>query len=232
MAGEITDHGQPPAAAGGATDAELVAPAAGGGRGGDRQDPPARAGDHGRHRVGAWGVTRNPWDTDRTAGGSSGGTAAAVAAGLAGAATASDGGGSIRHSRRQCGLFGLKPTAGPDLARPASRALVRPERGWAAITRTVMRHRASASTPRPARRRATPTPPARPFARVDGASRPGAAADRAVGQLAGAPDLRGRTRSSAAFEATAAELLRSLGHEVVEHEPDLRRLLPPTVIPR
>src|ERR671923_1301918 len=58
----------------------------------------------------AFGVTRNPWDTDRTPGGSSGGSAAAVAAGLCAAATASDGAGSIRIPAANCGLVGLKPT--------------------------------------------------------------------------------------------------------------------------
>ena len=58
----------------------------------------------------AFGLTRNPWDTDRTAGGSSGGSAAAVAAGLCPAATASDGMGSIRIPAAHCGLVGLKPT--------------------------------------------------------------------------------------------------------------------------
>ncbi len=58
------------------------------------------------------GVTRNPWDLDRTPGGSSGGSAAAVAAGLVAAATASDGAGSIRIPACCCGLVGLKATAG------------------------------------------------------------------------------------------------------------------------
>lgn len=57
----------------------------------------------------AWGITRNPWDTERTPGGSSGGSAAAVAAGLCAGASASDGAGSIRIPAALCGLFGLKP---------------------------------------------------------------------------------------------------------------------------
>jgi Asp-tRNA(Asn)/Glu-tRNA(Gln) amidotransferase A subunit family amidase len=85
-----------------------------------------------------FGVSRNPWNLDRTPGGSSGGSSAAIASGMVPLATASDWGGSIRIPAAFTGSFGLKPTQGLIPVRPrlgmtqwADFAVVGP------ITRTV-----------------------------------------------------------------------------------------------
>lgn len=59
-----------------------------------------------------FGVTRNPWNLEKTPGGSSGGSAAAVASGMCTVAIGSDGGGSVRIPSCFCGVFGFKPSFG------------------------------------------------------------------------------------------------------------------------
>jgi amidase len=156
-----------------------------------------------------FGVTRNPWDLQRTSGGSSGGTATAVAAGLVPAALGSDGAGSIRIPAGCCGLFGLKAQNG----RVPTAPRVRPWWGmssWGPIARRVV-----------------------DSARFYDAIRDGngswvPAARREPGRLriamaTEAPRLAGVKidgEQRGAVEDTA-RLLRELGHEVVEHRVDL-----------
>jgi aspartyl-tRNA(Asn)/glutamyl-tRNA(Gln) amidotransferase subunit A len=66
------------------------------------------------------GVTRNPWDTSRTPGGSSGGSSAAIAAGMGELSVGTDGGGSVRIPASFCGIVGFKPTGGRIPLYPAS----------------------------------------------------------------------------------------------------------------
>ena len=97
-----------------------------------------------------YGVTRNPWNLQRTPAGSSGGSAAAVAAGLVPIASAGDGGGSIRLPAASCGLFGLKPTRGRISLAPL-------EDGWHGLPCSAA-SAATCSTPRSG----STSPPAAP----------------------------------------------------------------------
>src|SRR6185369_13706625 len=82
-----------------------------------------------------FGVTRNPWNLERTPGGSSGGAGAAVAAGLGPLALGTDGGGSIRKPASFCGIVGHKPSFGRVPVYPASAAWSLSHTG--PMTRTV-----------------------------------------------------------------------------------------------
>jgi amidase len=171
---------------------------------------------------GAWGATRNPWDPNRTPGGSSGGSAAAVAAGLAAAGTASDGGGSIRVPAACCGLFGLKPQRGRVSLRPDAEHW----HGLSAagvVTRTVLDTAVfldAVAGPAPGDRD-TPPPPPRPFAE-SARGQPGRLRV-AMSLKPPVPALVGREVREAV--RSTGELLRSLGHEVRERDPRYGELL-------
>jgi amidase len=166
-----------------------------------------------------YGVTRNPWDPQRSPAGSSGGSAAAVAAGLAPIATAGDGGGSIRLPAASCGLFGLKPQRGRVSLAPALE-------GWhglavnGCISRTVLDTAlyldiVSGGSQEPE----APPPPDRPFA--ESARTPPGKLRVAWSNLApraAAPAIVGDEVKAAV--ADTAALLGSLGHEVAERDPD------------
>ena len=164
------------------------------------------------------GKTRNPWNPDRTPGGSSGGAAAAVAAGMVPAASASDGGGSIRIPAACCGLVGLKPQRG--------RVSLMPEaEHWhglsvaGSVTRTVLDTALWLdAVAGPAEGDANhATPPGGTFAE-SARTTPG----RLRIAVSTRPPVPGTRVESSAKQAVAetAAALRSLGHEVTERDPD------------
>ncbi|HKA14277.1 MAG TPA: amidase [Myxococcota bacterium] len=162
------------------------------------------------------GATRNPWKPTHSAGGSSGGAAAAVAAGIVPAAHATDGGGSIRIPASCCGLFGMKPTrarvpSGPKLGEGWSgmsvqHAVSRSVRDSAALLDAVSGPAIGDPYDAP--------PPARPFLAEVGAHPGRLRIAVQVSAFNGAevdPDCVAAARD-------AADLCRSLGHDVAEAE--------------
>lgn len=164
-----------------------------------------------------YGVTRNPWNPERSPGGSSGGAAVAVASGMVAAAVGSDGGGSIRLPSAMCGLFGLKPQR--------DRVPLAPDHGhWHGLTAfgPIARSAADAA-----------------FlldAICDGGPfHDAAASDPKTLRIGVAmkPTLPNVRPSKAVRQAVAgtAERLRELGHEVVDVKPRYGMLLP-VIMPR
>ncbi|MEM9462337.1 MAG: amidase [Myxococcota bacterium] len=167
------------------------------------------------------GPTRNPYDPDRTPGGSSGGSAAAVASRMVPAAHAGDGGGSIRIPAAACGLVGLKPTRGrtpfgPDaserwLGYVCQHAVTRSVRDTAQVLDATRGPDPHAAYHAP--------PPERPFVEE---------VEREPGRLRVAfttePLLMGELSAEyrAAVESTA-ERLAALGHHVESAHPQIDR---------
>lgn len=161
-----------------------------------------------------FGPTRNPWNLERTPGGSSGGSAAAVAARIVPAANGSDGGGSIRTPASNCGLVGLKVSRGRIPFGPQG-----PDPWWGfdslnAVTRSVRDCAALVDAtggdyPRHLMR---VPPPERPFLeesrRDPGRLRIAFSRDPGLGRSLHAENRR-------ALDAVTAVLDR-LGHEIVE----------------
>jgi amidase len=160
-----------------------------------------------------YGVSRNPWDTNRSPGGSSGGASAAVAGGMFPIAHANDGGGSIRIPAAYTGLVGLKPSRGrvPRRAQTWMGAVVE-----GAVTRTVADAAVlldQISGPDPLAWN-NAVPPQRPFAEEVGAD-PGRLR---IGLMAEAPLGVHTDPACAAAARDTAALLGELGHEVSEVE--------------
>jgi amidase len=163
-----------------------------------------------------FGPTRNPWDLQRTPGGSSGGSAAAVASGMVPVAHGNDGGGSLRIPAACCGLVGLKPARGRvslapqrgDALLDADGVLTRTVADTAAILDVLAGYEIGDATWAP--------PPPESFAVAS--TRPAGTLRIATTTLPPVAEAVVDPLCARAV-ADAAELLRSLGHEVEEVEP-------------
>jgi amidase len=174
-----------------------------------------------------YGISRNPWDTNRSPGGSSGGAAAAVAGGMFPIAHANDGGGSIRIPASYCGLVGFKPSRGrvPRLAQSWLGAVVEGVVARTVADSAVVLDAIAGQDPlawynAPA--------PVRPFAQEAGAS----VGPLRIGLMAQAPlGIPTDAACTAGARATAAAL-EELGHSVEEVEvPTIsEEMVPPFIV--
>ncbi len=168
-----------------------------------------------------FGPSRNPWDLERTPGGSSGGSSAAVAAYIVPMASGGDGFGSIRAPASCCGLVGLKPTRARNTQDPYSGEGNAGQTTEHALTRSVRDSAAlldATAGPGSGDPYVAP-PPARPFLDEVGAD-PGRLC---IAMTSRAPN--GAPVESEVLDVfeNAAKLLRDLGHDVEEADPDIDR---------
>jgi amidase len=163
------------------------------------------------------GITRNPWDPERGAGGSSGGSAALVAAGAVPVAHGNDGAGSIRIPASCCGLVGLKPSRGRTPAGPHETELlfgIGYEFGLARTVRDVA-HLLDAVHGAAVGDKVMAIPPGAPFAESVGAAPPRLRVALATAAWSGVPvDER-----CAQAARTVAAQLSSAGHDVTDASP-------------
>ncbi len=167
-----------------------------------------------------FGPTRNPWDLERTPGGSSGGSAAAVAAAMVPLAHGNDGGGSLRVPAACCGLVGLKPQRGrislaPDVGEQflvVDGVLTRTVRETAQLLDVLAGPELGDTSWAP--------PPPEPFA-ISAAREPGRLR---IGVTTLMPLLEAELHPACAQAAQeAALLLEGLGHAIEEVEPPWRQ---------
>ncbi len=209
VAGEVTGRGSPAGGPPAARDAEVV-----------RRLRAAGAVIVGKTHVpeqmlwpwtesGAHGATRNPWSPEHTPGGSSGGAAAAVAAGLCGAAFGTDGAGSVRIPASFCGVFGLKPQRGRVPLDPDA------SDGWQGLKHLGPLGRTVADAALALDAVGDRVPPGGFL----GAARAEPGRLRIAVSMRMPPGVAARLGSEQRAAVRAlAELLRSLGHDVVDQE--------------